>query len=167
MENTTDHMISVGQLSERLNATRDRVADFDRRLDAIAQGAMEKLRGDVELATRVNAISKMVESLDSLVVRGSVKGPSLKSVIESLLGEVEDLERNLEALRADLVSETQSFRNEMQGVRASIQKSSEDSAAMVRAQMEKSSLNWKTTATIITSALASITAIILALLSGG
>lgn len=138
---------ALARVETRLDGFERELERISGRLDQYASGEVKKIQGAAELAARVDQLHLLVGYLDNLLVRGDNNNPSMKSVVEGL--------------RADLseVKET------LQDVKGKLEKQARNEASVRVAEINSRSQNWKTTAMLFTSVVASLVALAVAIWS--
>ena len=131
---------------ERLDQARTDIKEINQKLEKFATGMLEKMKGDTQLAARVQQNRDLVQFLDIMFVRGESGSPSIKA-------EVENLRREVDQLRSSL--------RETETTLATIER---EDAAVEAARISAKSSDWKATAVLIGVALTSIASLLVAIL---
>jgi chromosome segregation ATPase len=131
---------------ERLEAVRQDIREINQRLDKFATGMLEKMKGDTQLAARVQQNKDLVQALDTMVVRGEAGSSSIKAEVENLRREVDLLSTSLRETETAL---------------ATIER---EDAAVEAARISAKSADWKATAVLIGVALTAIASLLVAIL---
>jgi len=132
---------ALARVEARLDGFERELERISGRLDQYASGEVKKIQGAAELAARVDQVHLLVGYLDNLLVRGDANNPSMKSVVE--------------ALRTDLSEVKEAFRD----VKTKLEKQAQIDASVRVAEIASRSQNWKTTAVMVASIIASLTAL--------
>lgn len=132
---------------ERIDSLKEEIRQMNHRVNHLAEGAIEKIRGDAKLVTRVEQLQSLVDALDEILIRGGIHTPSLKSQMDNLRVEIESLKKDLIELRENL------------------KKSEEARSSVEVAKIESRSLNWKATATLIAAVVTSLVALLTSILT--
>lgn len=142
----SDEKMQYALAMERISILREDIKEINQRLDKFASGMLGKMKGDTELALRLQRNTELVHELDGFLVRGLQGSTPIKAEVENLRREVNQVFAILGKLEATLAE----FKH--------------DSASVAVAKITASSSNWKTTAVIISTALTAIASLVLALL---
>lgn len=92
---------------ERVEALKQELRQVSARVDSLAMGAIEKVKGDTKLATKVEQLQGIIESLDQIVVRGLGDHPSLRAQVASVRSQISDIREDLESVRKGIQKEQQ------------------------------------------------------------
>jgi conjugal transfer/entry exclusion protein len=128
-----------------MDALREDVREINQRLDRFAQGMLEKMKGDTQLAAQVGLNKELLSSLDEVVVRGTTGSSSIKSEVENLRKEVD----HLSEVHGELKQTVDGIRRE--------------DAALQVARITSQSANWKATAVLIGTFLTALAGLIIAI----
>jgi hypothetical protein len=142
---------------ERLELLREESREINQRLDKFATGMLEKMKGDTQLAFRVEQMQALVISLDELLVRGSVGRSALKA-------EIENLRREMDHVQGVINQIATSFTEMKRETEASFVEVRRDDAAVEVAYITAKSSNWKNTAMLLGLAITSLAGLIVSIL---
>lgn len=175
MPPTSDHVDIIAR--ERIDNIKENIEYLECKMDEFSKGAMEKMAGDVQMASKVNQISDLVNQLDKVLVRGNGNSRSVKSVVESLQKDNDDLKISVDHLRSDvssLLSEIRDIKRDVVGTEKlkkdfdllsrDLKELKREEASVAVAKINSKSTNWKVTATLIASLIASLAAILVSIL---
>jgi chromosome segregation ATPase len=139
---------------ERVQQLRDDVHNIHRKLDDHADAEREKLKGDIQLATKFEGLRALVETLDALLVRGNGgNAPSIKSVVETTQQRTTSIKQEV----ADL-------RKKISDLEKTVEDQKQREASIRVAEVAAKSDNWKTTAILVGTVITSIVSLAVALL---
>jgi len=139
----------VQELQQHLSckALGEDVRGINQRLDKFASGMLEKMKGDTQLAARVDHHHELLLFLDEVLIRGTSNSSSIKAVVENLrqeVGQLSDFYRQLDSFVSDLKRER---------------------VAIDVARIHATSSNWKTIAILLGTFLTALASLFVALLT--
>lgn len=129
---------------ERVRALEAEVRQVNARVDNLAQGAIEKVKGDTKLATRVEQLQNLIENLDQIVVRGMGSDPSMRAEMSSLRQDLNSLKVEFNKYKQEILT------------------SDAHKTTLRVAEIESKDRRWSSNLSLVASVIAAIVAIIAA-----